>query len=276
MDDAESSALQTFAAELKAHRTRMDWTQVELGDKIGYSGSFVSDVERCVRTPALDFAIACDREMQTPGYVEAEASGTFERLHELIRLGSLPSWFAQVAKYEREASRIHGWELGGIPGLLQTEDYARAQIRATRPQDDDAKVERLVSARMERQEILMRDSRPALWYVLDEAVLRRVVGDRGVMDAQLERLEKVAAESWCVIQVLKFDSGSGIGADGPLAIYEFPAKATVCYTECDRGGRVIERNAEVSEMVAKLSMIRVYALEPRASVAFIGEVRSQL
>lgn len=276
MDDAESSAERVFAAELKAHRKRMLWTQVELGEKIGYSGSFISDVERCARTPALDFARSCDREMQTVGYVKDEAPGTFERLHELIRRSSLPSWFVQVAQYEREASRIHGWELGGVPGLLQTEDYARAQIRATRPQDDDAKVERLVTGRMDRQEILTRESRPALWYVLDEAVLRRVVGDREVMDVQLQRLQAVAAEPWCVIQVLKLDSGSGIGADGPLAVYEFPGKPTVCYTECDRGGRVIEHNAEVSDMVAKLSMIRVYALEPRTSAAFIGEVRSQL
>ena len=77
MPGAEPSGLALFAAELKAHRTRMGWTQAELGDKIGFSGSFLSDVERCERTPRIDFARACDREMGLPG--------TLERLHELVR-----------------------------------------------------------------------------------------------------------------------------------------------------------------------------------------------
>jgi hypothetical protein len=83
---------------------------------------------------------------------------------------------------------MHLWQLGAVPGLLQTEDYARALIRATRPQDSADAVERLVTARMERQEILRRDNPPRLWYVLDEGVLRRVVGSTEVMAMQLDRL----------------------------------------------------------------------------------------
>jgi transcriptional regulator with XRE-family HTH domain len=222
MPGAESSGIVLFAAELKAQRTRLGWTQAELGDKIGFSGSFVSDVERSERTPRIDFARACDREMSLPG--------SLERMHELVRNAAYPSFFAPVIPFEREAVRIHGFELGSVPGLLQTETYARALIRATRPHDKDADIERLVAARLERQEIMSKDSPPLLWYVLD----------------------------------------------GPISVYEFSGAPSVCYTECNRGGRVIEDHAEVAEMMTKVNMIRVSALSPRASVDLMREIRSQL
>jgi transcriptional regulator with XRE-family HTH domain len=199
MPGAESSGIVLFAAELKAQRTRLGWTQAELGDKIGFSGSFVSDVERSERTPRIDFARACDREMGLPG--------SLERMHELVRNAAYPSFFAPVVPFEREAVRIHGFELGSVPGLLQTETYARALIRATRPHDKDADIERLVAARLERQEIMSKDSPPLLWYVLDESVLRRVVG-----------------------------------SDGPISVYEFSGAPSVLHRvqpgrASDRGSR---------------------------------------
>jgi transcriptional regulator with XRE-family HTH domain len=268
MAGAEPSGLGMFAAELKAQRTRTEWTQAELGDKIGFSGSFVSDVERCERTPRIDFARACDRELGLPG--------TFERLHELVRNAAYPSFFAPVVPFERESIRIHGFELGSVPGLLQTEGYARALIRATRPHDRDADVERLVAARLERQEIMVKDSPPLLWYVLDESVLRRIVGSREVMAEQIDRLINATAGPGTVIQVLTFAEGEGVGADGPISIYEFSEAPSVCYTECNRGGRVIEDHGEVAEMMTKINMIRVSALSPRASVDLMRKIRSDL
>jgi transcriptional regulator with XRE-family HTH domain len=100
-----------FASELRAQRQAREWTQAVLGSKIGYSASFVSDVERCERTPRLDFAQACDREMGLPG--------SFARLHELIRRAAYPAWFNPVIPFEAKAVRIHGRELGAVPGLLR-------------------------------------------------------------------------------------------------------------------------------------------------------------
>lgn len=184
MADAESGALAVFAAELKAQRARLGWTQVTLGDKTAYSGSFISDIERAERTPSLDLAQACDREMGLPG--------TFERLHELTRRAAYPSWFYPVIPLETAADRITEWELRVVPGLLQTEDYARAVIRADKPRDSDESVARAVTARLDRQELLTRDQWPLLWYILDEAIIRRMVGGPAVMDAQLARLISLA------------------------------------------------------------------------------------
>lgn len=265
---AESTALTVFAAELRAQRQAHGWTQVNLGDKIGFSGSFVSDVERCERTPSLDFARACDRQLGLPG--------SFERLHELIRRDAYPAWFYPVIPFEARAVRIHGWELGAVPGLLQTEDYARALIRVSRPQDSDAAVERLVDGRMERQVILAGERVPLLWYVLDEGVLRRLVGGPAVMDAQIDRLIGAASAGGAIIQVLPFSAGDQAGADGPISVYEFTDAPTVCYTECYRGGRVVEDHSEVADMMTTVSMIRASALSPRASLELMRRIRREI
>jgi len=122
MSDAESSAADYFAAELKAQRAQRGWTQTETGEKIGYSGSYVSDIERGARLASLEIARACDRVFEMPG--------TFERWHEVAKRAAYPSFFAPVLRFEQEAARIHGWELGAVPGLVQTERYARSVIQA--------------------------------------------------------------------------------------------------------------------------------------------------
>jgi Domain of unknown function (DUF5753) len=90
--------------------------------------------------------------------------------------GSYPSWFAYVAELEKEAVKIHEWELRIIPGLLQTPDYARALMRAVRPRDSDEKIEADVTARTDRQEIFARDNPPMAWFVLCESILCRPFG----------------------------------------------------------------------------------------------------
>ena len=152
MTTAEASGTSSFGAELKAQRAAREWTQVELGKRIGYSGSFVSDVERGERSPSLDFAERCDDAFALPG--------TFARLYEDLRRNAYPPFFAPVLPYEREADKIHGWCLGPVPGLLQTQRYARSVIRARRPRDDEESIERTVTARMERQDILARPKPP--------------------------------------------------------------------------------------------------------------------
>jgi len=267
MTEAESSASNAFAAELRAQRAQRGWTQVELGQKIGFSGSFISDVERGDRFASLVFAQACDREMVLPG--------TFARIHEIARRDAYPSWFSPAVDYERSAVRIQAWELGAVPGLLQTEAYARALISATKPQDSTDAIERLVLARLERQEILTRDNPPRLWYVLDESVTRRVVGSELlVMAGQLERLISVARQPGIVIQILPFGAGDHAGTDGPVTVYEFQDRPPVGYAEASGGGRIVEDVSEVAEMVTTLNALRASALSPRATLDMLSEIRS--
>jgi transcriptional regulator with XRE-family HTH domain len=139
------SALATFAAELKAWRERMGLTQQAFADKLGYSAALVAAVEQCKRSPTADFAGRCDDVTGAPG--------TFARWQAQVARESYPAFFAPVLAFERDAVRIHGWALGAVPGLLQTEAYAEAVVRARNPAGSAEAIERIVSARMERQEL---------------------------------------------------------------------------------------------------------------------------
>ena len=274
--EVKTTSLAAFASQLRAWRLRAGWTQVELGQKMGYSASLISGVESMDKPPTAEFARACDEAFGTPGFDEASgAPGTFVTLYELVAREAYPAFFAPVVPFEREAVRIHGWELGAIPGLLQTEDYARALIRVSRYMDSDAAVDRLVAARMERQVTLRGDRPPMLWYVLDEGVVRHLVGGPAVMGAQLDRMTEAASTPGVVIQVLPFTADHA-ATDGPISIYESADAPAVCYTECYSGGRIVEARAEVAELTTVMSMLRASALPPRESRELIRQIRSEI
>jgi transcriptional regulator with XRE-family HTH domain len=268
MPEVETTAFSVFAAELRCWRQRMGWSQVECGEKIAFSASLVGAVETCKRTPTLDFARRLDEVLGTPG--------TFARLHELIAREAYPSWFAPVIGFEREAVRVHGWEPGVVPGLLQTEGYARAIIRARRPTDSAETIDRTVAARLDRQQILSADRAPMLWCVMAEGVLRQLVGGGAVMAEQLDKLIGLAGAPGVLIQVLPFTAIDHAGVEGPIAIYDFAVAPTVCYTECYGGGRVVEARDEVADLVTVVNMIRASALSPGDSIELTRKIRSEI
>jgi transcriptional regulator with XRE-family HTH domain len=268
VDAAESSGWVRFGTELRAHRTAKGWTQVQFGKEIGYSGSFVSDVERGDRGVVEEFAKASDDAFGAPG--------TFVRLWEDAQKSLFPVWFAPVIPIEREAEKIAGWELGSVPGLLQTEAYASAVAKARKPQDDEEAIERIVQARMDRQGILSRPKPPMLWYIIHEGVLRQCTGGAEVMAAQLERLIKAAESPGIVIQVLPFSAQANAGVDGLLYLYERTGQLEVAYCETYGGARVINDATEVSDLATVMGMLRAAASPPWDSVALLRQIRRDL
>ncbi len=274
--DVRTTSLAAFASQLRAWRERAGWTQVELGKKMGYSASLISGVETLDKPPTADFAKACDTAFSTPGFdPDSGTPGTFMTLYELVAREAYPAFFAPVVPFERQAVRIHGWELGAVPGLLQTEEYARALISISRPMDSQTSIDRLVAARLDRQTILASENPPVLWYVIDEAVLRRVVGGPPVMGLQLDALITAAGTPGIVIQVRPLTADNP-GTDGPVSVYEFASAPTVAYTECYAGGRIVEAPAEVVELVTVISKLRASALPPRESRELIRQIRSEI
>jgi len=267
MEAAESSARKRFGAELKAHRTRKGWTQVELGSKLGYSGSFISDVERGDRGANDAMAKRCDEPdvFDTPG--------TFQRLYEDLQEEAFPTWYAPIAGVERESSKITGYEPSFITGLLQTPEYARTLVRARRPQDDEETVESTVQARIDRQGILVRPKPPLCWWVLAETVIRQAVGGPEIMGPQLDKLIKAAEAPGTVIQVFPFSAPDYAGTDGLLHLYERPGVPTVAYTECVGGGRLIQDQQEVSDLATVIGALKASALSPRDSVQLMRTIR---
>jgi transcriptional regulator with XRE-family HTH domain len=263
-DVSKDSALGLFAAELRHARTARGLTQDALADKIAYSPSLVAMIETGRRIPTLDVAQRCDQALET--------SGVLTRLHRLVAAEAYPSWFRPWVELEKAATSLRSWQPMIVDGLLQTAEYARAVLRAARPYDRDEAIDALVTARMDRQEILLRDDPPKIWVVLDEAVLTRPIGEPGVMAAQLDRLITAARDPWITIQIMPTAAGAHPGLLGPLVIAGFDTSPDIAYLDTALTGQVVERSEDVRQVASLYDSIRAEALSPRASAELITHV----
>jgi transcriptional regulator with XRE-family HTH domain len=266
--DVKASAMATFATQLKAWRKSRGWSQVELAAKMGYSDSLVSGIETQAKTPTLDFAAKCDEVFGAPG--------TFVALHELVSREAWPSYFAPIIDFEIMAIRIHEWELRSVPGLLQTEEYARSVISAGKPRLGEAALERAVHGRLARQRIFECDNPPMLWTVLHEGALRHVIGGPAVMAEQLDKLLAVGRSPDVVIQIMPFTANDHPGTDGPIMVMDFDGASSVAYTECNGGGMITETHNAVADLMTTMNMIRAAALPPRDSMNLLRQMRSDI
>ncbi len=266
--DPGASMLAFWGAELRRAREAAGLSQDELGRKINFSGGLVGKIEKAERAPSLIFARRCDEALGT--------GGLLARFWELVKKAGVSTWLGQLVDEEQRAIKISKWDQSFVPGLLQTEDYARAAIRAGRPREAAERIERRVAARLDRQAILARANAPHLWSVIDEAVLRRPVGGVPTMRAQLDRLIEAADSPGAVLQVLPLAVTEHPGADGPLTILEFADGPPAAYAEGWRSGRLIESADEVAEAVMVYDLIRAAALSRGASLDLMRAVRDGL
>ena len=220
------------------------------------------------KTPTLDFAKRCDEAFGTPG--------TFVSLHELLSREAWPSYFAPVIDFELQAVRIHEWEMRVIPGLLQTEDYARSVIRAGKPRISEAELERKVNGRIDRHRLFERDNPPMYWTVLHEGALRQVIGSALIMGAQLDKIIGVSRSPDVVVQVLPFVASDHPGTDGPITVFDFPDTSPAAYMECNGGGMITEDPEAVAGLMTTMNMIRAAALPQRESLDLLRQIRSEI
>ena len=250
------SGLALFAAELQAARTKAGLSQDELAGRINYSPSTVAMIENLKRVPRPEFAEGCDQALGTPG--------TFARLQEYARTTALPSWFQQYAEIEAAATQLRLFEHAVIPGLLQTEFYARS-VLATLPNTSEETVEQRVAARLDRQAILEGDNPPRLWVVVDQAVLHRKVHNAEVMKGQLLHLAEMAMRPNVIIEVLPFEAEAYYSLLGAFAIADIGDGARVAYLETVIEGYVVENPSVVADIMFLFDSLRSETLSPGRS-----------
>ena len=189
--------------------------------------------------------------------------------------GVLPTGFGIYVGLEAEAASLRVYEAQVVHGLLQTEDYARAVMSTVRRRQTPEEIDRLVTLRMQRQAVLTRPDPLELWIILDEAVLRRMVGPSRVMRDQIEHLYEASQWPNVTLQVLAFGSGLHVGLGGPFAIIEFPERfdPDVVYTEGVSGQAYIEeREREVRARAEAFDVLRAAALPPANSAGLIRSI----
>lgn len=189
------------------------------------------------------------------------------------RYGDLPNSYLRLIELESAASSIRWFEPMVVPGLLQTEHYARAIIRATGPTHGPDEVEREVQARMTRQELLTRDDPPEVWVILDEAALRRQVGGRAVMREQCDRLVEVGQLPHVTLQVVPYTQGGYEAIFGGFALLRFPdPDPDIVYLEAFAGNGFLERPDEVRRCSLVFDHVNAVALSPHDSTELIAAV----
>jgi hypothetical protein len=200
---------------------------------------------------------------------EANAPGWWHRYSDV-----LPTWFQSYIGLEASASLIRCYEVQFIPGLLQTEDYARAVIKLGQGRLPPDEVERRVSLRKERQQILARSGPLRLWAVLDEAALRRPIGGRDVMRSQLEHLLTAIQASNVTVQIIPFAAGGHAAVGGAFTLLRFadPQMPDVVYTEQLTGALYVDRREEVDRYLETMERLCVDAFPPARTTDVLVEL----
>jgi transcriptional regulator with XRE-family HTH domain len=269
--DPGASPLHFFGAEVRRAREAAGMTLAELGARVPCDASTVSRIESGLLSPAERFAEACDEAFPQMG-------GWFGRFYRasLKWDGPYPRWFEDWVDAEGRAAILRGWEPLLVPGLLQTPEYARALFRAWRTDDDEDKVEQLVTARMDRQRIFDRSDPPAFWAVLDEGVLRRRIGGAKVMHDQLVHLADTGERATIKIHVIPAEAGAHMGLLGAFAIAGFAGDAPgIVYFELPDVGQTIREPGTVAKVSLTFETLRSEPLPRGASRDLILKVAGE-
>ncbi|MCC3652651.1 helix-turn-helix domain-containing protein [Streptomyces sp. S07_1.15] len=254
-----------FGARVRRLRTAAGLTQAELGRRTHVVSTRITQIERASGAkPTLELARALDAVLG--------ADHLLVDLWPYVYREAFPDWSRKFMAHAERAVTIQQYAAHVVPGLLQTEDYARAVLGLDALLDSDERLEERVTARMGRQERLRLPDRPELWAILDEAVLRRPIGGSVVMREQLERLLDAAEQRHITVQVLPFDQGGHPAMGGSLTVLTLPDGSEMAYTEGSDYGQLIEETTEVDRYRVIYDRLRAAALPPLMSLDMIRSV----
>lgn len=266
----EASPRAAYGARLRSSREGRGWTQDELADLAGYSGRHISAIETGRKPPTLRFSRSMDTVF---GFTSTAES--FERAWAELRNGSLLEGFPEYLGQENRATEIRMFDMGLMPGLLQTPEYAMAveegYVRRGTITSDQA-AER-VEALLDRQTALTRRNPPMLIAVLDESCIRRMIGGPGVMERQLAHLIELAEQPNTMLQVAPFAIGERLPFKRLVNLLTLPDRSVMSYVESETNGCLDRELASVLPLVRYYHQLQAEALSQAASVAMFDEAR---
>ncbi|MFG1950069.1 Scr1 family TA system antitoxin-like transcriptional regulator [Micromonospora sp. NPDC048830] len=248
--------------QLRRARQARGLSQEELGKLINYSSSKVSAVETGQNPVTPDYLARVDTALDT--------GGLFVAMLELIRFHAAPEWFRPWDENEREATALRWYDPTVIPGLLQTEGYARAMLALGGELTAD-EVETRVVTRLARQEVLTATPRPQFVAVLEEHTLRRQVGDPATMREQLEHLLAVGAEPNVQVRVVPAEAPWHNGLNGPFVLARLGNGAELAHLDNQLRGQTVDCPSDVAALEHRWETVTGEALPCRQSARLIEE-----
>ena len=259
---------------VKLLRERKGLTQKEFGELVGYGPDAVSAMERGVRTLRPEVLLKADELLDAGGLLK-EVVPEVEEAMARARTRH-PEWYRSYAGLEAEAVELHFYANHGVPGLLQTEDYARAVFSKRRPLLDEETIEKRVTDRLSRQLVFERWPSPMVSYVLEEIVLDRPIGGRRVHADQLRHLLRVGGRRNIEIQVMPSALDEHPNMDGAFNLLTPKGHGQVAYTEVQGYPRLVTDSEEVRKIADRYGIMRAMALPPSESRKLIEQKLEEL
>ncbi|MFJ4005608.1 helix-turn-helix domain-containing protein [Streptomyces sp. NPDC090023] len=263
----DSSPQAAFGALLRTRREERGWKQDYLGVEMEYSSTHISSVETGRKMPTLRFSRSADRALGT--------GDLFERRWREMKHGVLLEGFPEYVGLEGRAAEIRVFEIGIVPGLLQTPEYARvlADSAVQRGAITREQATERVSFLAERQAVLERSRPPMVFVVMDESCIRRTVGGAEVMDGQLDRLIEFAARPNTMLQVASFGIGERRTINLPINLLTLSDRSVLCYAESQTQGRLDRETTSVLPMLTAYHQLQAESLSQAMSVDVIEQLR---
>ncbi|NBE53618.1 helix-turn-helix domain-containing protein [Streptomyces boluensis] len=265
--DPEESPKAKFGQRLRMLREGQGWTQDDLSERMGYSATHISAVETGRRSPTTRFSHSADKALGTGEQLERQGRA--------VRNTALLEGFPEFVKHESQAVEIRLFELGIIPGLLQTPEYAAAIARGAvrRGAITEQQAEERLTLLARRQAAIDRTPAPMTHVVLDESCIRRPVGGSTTMTAQLDRLSEFAEQPNTVFQVAPFDLGERRAFDLPVTLVALADRSHISYAESAQQGRLERDMRFVQPMLTAYHQLQAESLSQAESVAMINRLR---
>ncbi|MQS14091.1 helix-turn-helix domain-containing protein [Streptomyces kaniharaensis] len=254
--------------QIKRWREQAGVTREQLSTAASYDYESVRSMEAGRRKPSLQLLTVADELCNARGMLLGAV--------DYLKPEKFPSYSQGFTDAEVEAIAIHSYDALLIPGLLQTEEYARELISHSYPPLDDETIEARVASRIQRQEKLRRSPTVMFGFVIYEAAFRALVGNAGVMKRQLEHLLNIGKLRNVTIQVLPADRVAYVALEGPMVLLETPEHEQLAYIEGQYAGVLHADIEKVSVLVQRHGMIRSQALSIEESESFIRALAEEL
>ncbi len=262
--EAGAGILHVFGRQLKLCRERAGLDRAELGSRAGYSASTIASFEQGRRIPPPKFIDRADELLDAGGLLKAGK--------EEVARAQYPAFFRDAARLETQAVELHVYATQAAPGLLQTEECARAVCAMWRPLLDEEVIEQRVAARLARQDIFARRPAPDLSFVIEEAVLHRPLGGESVWRGQLEQILLAGDKRNVDIQVMPLARVQHAGLAGPFTLMETRDGRRIAYTEVQGDSHVHTERGKVRELEVAYGALRAQAFTPEESRALIEKL----
>jgi transcriptional regulator with XRE-family HTH domain len=265
-----SDSLRTFGAVVQALRENAGLSRAEFGTLVRFSKHTVESVELGRRMPDDSFV---ERAEEVLGN-----TGALRRSARFLTRGEagLAAWFRRWARLERVAVSLCTYECRLVPGLLQSEGYARARFENRIPLLTDDQLEAQVAARMERQRTLRERPTIPFGFIVEEAVFRRRLGGAEVLRGQLDHVLEHTAPRNVTLQIVPVEAEYHSCLDGPVRLLETPEGRRLAYSEGQESGRLITGPKEVRLLHQRYDTLRSQALNPKDSKGLLERLRGEL